>query len=260
MEHLSDLAINLKAFRYQERDRIVVFLTENHGKVTGLAKGGVNSKRFGGALDFLSCSRFAFVAKPNADMVRIEEAVAHHEFGKLHADFDRLTAASFAAEFCLKLLESNTPSREMFVILSNFLFQLDGGMPVIQGVNAFLCKSFKSMGYPPSLLRCTQCAKPAHEAAAALDKVYWDSKAGGMICAACGAGGAARVVLESEILLYFHHLTMTPFKDLGVMEQTGIDAKLFRILSDFLFHHIPGLPTEGLKSWTLLNSQFFNRE
>lgn len=266
MERVSDLAIILKTFPYQERDRIVVFLAEKHGKHTGMAKGAVHSRRYGGSLDFLACSKIHFAKKPHAEMVRIEEAVSHHEFGALHRDFDRLTAASFAAEFCLRLLEAHTPSREMFVCVSNFLFQLDAGMPVARAVNAFLCKAFKALGYPPSLLRCARCGKPAHEAVT-IGASYWESQAGGMVCAACfgeprdgSADGRAGLELESELLLYFHKLTMTAFKDLNseLPPADGLawaDAKLYRVLSDFLYHHIPGLPAGGLKSMRLLKTE-----
>lgn len=266
MERFAELAIILKTYPFQDRDKIAVCLTENKGRITGLAKGGVHSRRFGGSLDFLTCSRMHFVQKPNAEMARIDEASTHHEFLNLHKDFDRLTAASFAAEFCLKLLESHSPSREMFLILSNVLFQLDAGMPVKLAVNAFLCKAFKALGYPPSLLRCVQCSRGAHEiivsasqrpASAGLRPdehfLYWHSEAGGMICHECSRG-RFKVNLEGETLLFFHKLTMTPFKEL-MKDQTSDarHAQLYRLLSDFLFHHIPGLPKDGLKSWKLLN-------
>lgn len=256
MEHFTELSIVLKTFPYQERDRISVCLTENRGRVTGLAKGGIHSRRFGGALDFLACSRVHFVQKPHAEMARIDEAGAHHEFANLHKDFERLTAASFAAEFCLRLLEPHSPAREMFLILSNLLFQIDAGMPLKLAVSAFLCKAFKTMGYPPSLLRCVQCARGAHEITerhghGAPDLFYWVSESGGMICREC-SGGRFKATLDGETLLYFHKLTMSPFKEL-TWDDDDPHAQLYRVLSDFLHHHIPGLPATGLKSWRLLN-------
>jgi DNA repair protein RecO len=262
MERFSELSIILKNFPYQERDRIAVCFTENRGRVTGLAKGGVSSKRYGGALDFLACSRVQFTQKPHAELARIDEAVSHHEFKRLQGDFERLTAASFAAEFCLRLVEPGTPARDIFLILSNALFQLDAGMPLRLAVNAFLCKTFKAMGYPPSLLRCVACAKGAHEL---VEDYFWLSEAGGMICRDC-SNGRAKLKLEAETLLFYHELTMKSFKDLSATygEKRDPDgratlyndkphAQLYRLLADFLHHHIPGLPADGLKSWQLLN-------
>ena len=258
MERFSDLSIILKTYPYQDRDKIAVCLTENHGRITGLAKGGVHSRRYGGSLDFLSCSRVHFVQKPNAEMARIDEAGLHHEFTNLHRDFERLTAASFAAEFCLKLLGANAPAREMFLILSNMLYQLDAGMRLNLAVNAFLCKSFKSMGYPPSLLRCVQCTRGAHQIIESygIDRdglFHWYSESGGMICHEC-SGGRFKIELQGETLLYFHKLTMTPFKELANDTTNDLmNAQLYRLLADFLHHHIPGMPAGGLKSWPLLN-------
>ena len=252
MERFSELSIILKNFPYQERDRIAVCFTENRGRVTGLAKGGVSSKRYGGALDFLACSNVQFTQKPHAELARIDEAVSRHEFVRLRSDFERLTAASFAAEFCLRLLEPGSPAREIFLILSNALFQLDEGrLPLKLVVNAFLCKVFKAMGYPPSLLRCVQCARGAHELT---DDYFWLSEAGGMICRNC-SNGRAKLKLEAETLLFYHELTMRPFKELTAShaEDDKPHAQLYRLLADFLHHHIPGLPAGGLKSWPLLN-------
>lgn len=254
MERFTELAIVLKSFPFQDRDRVAVFLTENHGKITGLAKGGIHSRRFGGSLDFLACARVHYVQKPHSEMARLEEATTHHEFTSLHKDFDRLTAASFAAEYCLRLIEPYAPAREMFVTLSNMLFQLDAGMPVLPAVNAFLCKAFKAMGYPPSLLRCVQCGKGAHEVASEGD-LFWTSEAGGIVCFAC-AGGRFRSPIDSGTLLRFHELTVTPFKQLAAADAAAArepEAELYRVLSDFLHHHIPGVPAGGFKSWTLLN-------
>lgn len=258
MERFTDLSIILKTYPYQERDKIAVCLTEHHGRTTGLAKGGVHSRRFGGSLDFLACSQISYVQKPNAEMARIDESSLHHEFLNLHREFDRLTAASFSAEFCLKLIEPHAPSREMFLILSNMLFQLDAGMDVKLAVNAFLCKSFKAMGYPPSLLRCVLCSRGAHEIMDAHARerdglFHWYSEAGGMICHECSRG-RFKIALDGETLLYFHKLTMSPFRELTQQSADGQnDAKLYRLLADFLHHHIPGLPSSGLKSWRLLN-------
>jgi DNA repair protein RecO (recombination protein O) len=255
VERFDDLAIVLKTMPYQERDRIAVCLTENHGRVTGLAKGAVHSRRYGGSLDFLACSRVKAVQKPHAEMARIEEAVVHHEFANLHRDFERLTAASFAAEFCTRLLEPRTPSREMFIVLSNALFQLDAGMAPLPAVNAFLCKSYQALGYRPSLLRCVRCGSGAHEILEKHDNAFfWDKGAGGMVCAGCfGGRDAAAERLDSETLLRFQRLTTAPFKELAPEGALEADGPLYRVLADFLHHHIPGLPAAGMKSWRLLN-------
>ena len=50
-----DAAVVLRTYRLGESDRIVVFLTENHGKVRAVAKGIRKTRsRFGGRLEPLS--------------------------------------------------------------------------------------------------------------------------------------------------------------------------------------------------------------
>jgi hypothetical protein len=218
MERYTDLSIILKSFPYQERDRIVVCLTENHGKVTGLAKGGIYSRRFGGTLDFLACSRIHFTQKPHAEMASIDSASIHHEFANLHKDFSQLTATSFAAEFCLKILESHAPYREMFWILSNMLFHVDTGMPWQTAVNTFLCKSFFVMGYAPS----------------ADHPIYLNND------------------VDEPLLTVFLNLTTTPFKKLATENyDPDMQSRLFQVLSEFMLNHFH-VPASGFKSWRLL--------
>jgi DNA repair protein RecO (recombination protein O) len=142
MTSFVDLCVVLKSFPFQERDKIVVTFTENHGKVTGLAKGAIHSKRFGGSLDLLSCSNIHFVQKnPTAEFLFISEAVTHHEFQGFGKDFEKLSYASFAIEICYHLSETLTPQRELFVALCNFLFHLNQNMSPLLALNAFISKS-----------------------------------------------------------------------------------------------------------------------
>ncbi len=70
--HSSD-ALVLRTHRYGEADRIVIFLTIEHGKKRGVAKNASKSrKRFGGALEPLTRGRAHYVEHEGRELVRLE--------------------------------------------------------------------------------------------------------------------------------------------------------------------------------------------
>lgn len=58
MERHHELAINLKSFPFQERDRIVVFLTENQGKKQASPREATIPRDMGAHSTFLSALRW----------------------------------------------------------------------------------------------------------------------------------------------------------------------------------------------------------
>ena len=259
MQRYSELCLILKTYPFSERDLVVVLFSENHGKVTALGKGAIHSRRFGGSLRFLSASRVTFTVKPQTEMARLEEAATHHEFQNLSIDFERFTIASFMAEFSLRILEPYAPVRDFFIVLSNALVQLDTGLHPALVLNAFLCKSMHVLGYAPHLSHCIECLNSAAyilESAQSTRSIpfFWDQTAGGLICHICAEGHSHQVrkpLLPSSLQL-FHDLTTRPFKELYQI-RSEMNQSLFKILTDFMFHHIPVLTSgSGLKSLKLV--------
>ena len=66
-------AIILHTFAARERDKMVIFLTPQEGKMKGWAYGarGIKS-RFGAGLEPLSKVRIGYIEKENEEVVRIE--------------------------------------------------------------------------------------------------------------------------------------------------------------------------------------------
>ena len=66
-------AIILNTFPARERDKLVVFLTPDHGKKKGWAYGARSLKsRFGAALEPLAKVRIAFLERESDEVVRIQ--------------------------------------------------------------------------------------------------------------------------------------------------------------------------------------------
>src|SRR5262245_39803391 len=73
MRAISNDALILRTYRYGEADRIVVFLTEDHGKKRGVAKNASASRRrFGAALEPLTLGRATFVEREGRELVRLD--------------------------------------------------------------------------------------------------------------------------------------------------------------------------------------------
>ncbi|TAK15334.1 MAG: DNA repair protein RecO [Acidobacteria bacterium] len=73
MKVLAADALILRTYRYGEADRIVVFLTVDHGKKRGVAKNASKSRRrFGGALEPLTRGRAHYVEREGRELVRLD--------------------------------------------------------------------------------------------------------------------------------------------------------------------------------------------
>jgi DNA repair protein RecO (recombination protein O) len=67
-------ALILRTYKLGESDRIVVFLTRDRGKKRGVAKNARQSRRrFGGALEPLTCGRVTYRERERRDLVLLED-------------------------------------------------------------------------------------------------------------------------------------------------------------------------------------------
>jgi len=65
-------ALILRTYKLGESDKIVVFLTRDRGKKRGVAKNARQSRRrFGGALEPLTCGRVGYVERERRDLVSL---------------------------------------------------------------------------------------------------------------------------------------------------------------------------------------------
>lgn len=65
-------ALILRTYKLGESDRIVVFLTRDRGKKRGVAKNARQSRRrFGGALEPMTCGRVAYFERERRDLVSL---------------------------------------------------------------------------------------------------------------------------------------------------------------------------------------------
>src|ERR1700758_5604451 len=66
-------ALILRTYKLGESDRIVVFLTRDRGKKRGVAKNARQSRRrFGGALEPMTCGRVAYTERERRELVSLQ--------------------------------------------------------------------------------------------------------------------------------------------------------------------------------------------
>jgi DNA repair protein RecO len=84
---------------FGESDRIVILITEQHGKVAGIAKGAKNSRRrFAGTLEPFVHVRAVFRQRPASDLVFLLRCELLGVFRAFTRDLDRFAAGSYVLE------------------------------------------------------------------------------------------------------------------------------------------------------------------
>jgi DNA repair protein RecO (recombination protein O) len=183
MAVLTSDAIVLRTWPVQEADLIVSFFTRDYGKLRGVAKSALKSrKRFGGALEPMTVARAWFAEKPKQDLARLDQLEIISSPLTRPVDAVRLAVLSFFAEVLDEALPDRDPHEAIFRLTVSVLEQTTAA--VSDTVQPWMPLTYfglwmtRLMGLLPDLTRCTVCNELLHA-----EEVNFNLHADGLFCA-----------------------------------------------------------------------------
>ena len=195
-----------------EKDKRVVLLTEEVGKITIIAKGAMSAKSRFGALTQLFCLGDYVVTKGRT-FYYIKEARLVENFYALRDDIERLAWATLMAEVAdtlsLEGQENTTLVRLLLRALVHQTMSEEGRASLAADV--FIFRALAEGGFYPELTTCRLCGRSL-EVLEPAETVQFDYQMGSLICDNCRSGGirlhsgavrALRYMIEAPVAKAF---------------------------------------------------------
>jgi len=229
-------AIILRTRPYAESDKIVTFLSDDAGKLTGIAKGAKNSKRrFANCLDPFTRVRVHFRARPGAGMVFMESCDLLRPPGAL-CEPAKFAYGSYLVEIIDQLTAEAQPVRELYTLLAEGLDLLERGAATAVFLRAFELQLLYHAGYDPDLRSCAQCRQSVLGA----PQAFLDATQGYLLCAACRIKGQTLFPLSGETLAGLEALKTVSLATARHRRFTPmVAAEASRLMTALLAQHLP---------------------
>jgi DNA repair protein RecO (recombination protein O) len=156
---LTSEAVVLRTWPVHEADLIVSFFTRDYGRVRGVAKSALKSrKRFGGALEPMTLARAWFAERPRQELVRLDQLEILRSPLSAPVDPLRMTVLSFFAEVLDEALPDHDPQETVFRLLVAVLEQTTVQQPWMP-LTYFQLWMTRLMGLLPDIAHCTACGE-----------------------------------------------------------------------------------------------------
>jgi len=205
MSVLTSEAVVLRTWPLRESDLIVSFFTRDFGRMKGVAKSALKSrKRFGGALEPMTLARAWFAERPRQELVRLDQLEIVRSPLSGPVDQVRLAVLSFFAELIDEALPEHDPQETVFRLLVSVLEQTIAISSAAQPESAseigqpwmpltyFSLWMTRLMGLLPDVARCTACGDALHAA-----EVSFSSYSDGLFCAVHRGANANTLCADS---------------------------------------------------------------
>jgi len=130
MSVLTSEAVVLRTWPEHEADLLVSFFTRDYGRLKGMAKAALKSrKRFGGALEPMTLARAWFAERPRQELVRLDQLEILRSPLSAPVDQTRMAVLSFYAEVIDEALPERDPQETVFRLLASVLEQTSSLKP-----------------------------------------------------------------------------------------------------------------------------------
>ena len=170
-------AIILHTHAARERDKLVVFLTPEHGKRKGWAYGARSMKsRFGAALEPLAKVNIGFVERESDEVVRIESIDLVRSLFPAQQNLAASIAATYIAETVDTFAQPSDPSELIYRLLDRASEALLAGAPPVAVVAYVEIWMLRLTGILPSLKQCMECGDPLGR------PLRFQSRVAGFVC------------------------------------------------------------------------------
>jgi DNA repair protein RecO (recombination protein O) len=192
MSVLSSEAVVLRTWPVHEADLIVSFFTRDYGRVRGVAKSALKSrKRFGGSLEPMTVARAWFAERPRQELARLDQLEILRSPLSSPVDPVRLAVLSFFAELLDEALPDHDPHETVFRLLLAVLDLTTVEQPWMP-LTYFQLWMTRLMGLLPDLVHCTACGEALQAGAASFNTL-----GDGLFCPIHRNGSASELSADS---------------------------------------------------------------
>ncbi len=195
MPRFKDQAICIRLLDWSETSQIVALLTQQHGKIRGLAKGSKRTSpgavaRFSGGIELLTLGQVVGVTKPSTELATLTEWDLQNPYWHLRRDLAAQRLGLYAADLAGAFLADHDPHPKVFDALQAFLEALAEPARHQAALLAFQWQLLEDCGYRPQLQRDARSGEPLAE-----QRAYtFDARTGGLVAGGHQASSARRGV------------------------------------------------------------------
>jgi DNA repair protein RecO (recombination protein O) len=237
-------AIILHTIPARERDKMVVFLTPEHGKRKGWAYGArAIRSRFGASLEPLAKVRIGYLEKESEEVVRIESVELIRSLFPAQQHLVSSVAGTYIAELVDTFAPVNDPAELIYRLLDRTAEALLGGARPLAVVTYAEIWTLRLAGIFPSVRACIECGS-------ALDRpLRFDERRQGFVCGDCA--GRESFVIGNHVAAELETLQRVPVAEFAARDSAEEVLMEVRSLSGFVRRSFLG---HELKSFEVLAS------
>jgi DNA repair protein RecO len=182
---LKDNAIALRMHPFGNTSRIVVWLSQTHGKLATLVKGSQRERSaFLGQYDLFYTCELLFYAREQRNLHILKECYPLELRASLRSDWRACAVASYAAGALDRAMPIGPAPAGLYALLASTLDRLAARSPGPAFIPRFELLLLQELGLAPGWDACAKCRTDLRSGAAArLDVAH-----GAALCEACAAG------------------------------------------------------------------------
>jgi DNA repair protein RecO (recombination protein O) len=206
-----DEAIVLRTWPFLEADLLVSLFTREQGKVKGVARHAMRSRRrFGGALEPATHVRAHYTERPKQDLVRLDQFEILWSPLSAPVDWQRMAGLQLVVEVLEEAMPELAPDDNIFRLAVTCLTAMDTAQ-VWLPVTYFCLWMNRLMGWMPELGHCAACGLELRG-----ETVFWSPAADGVTCADDRRAGSKALRAASAVESY--RMARTPLAELAAEE------------------------------------------
>jgi DNA repair protein RecO (recombination protein O) len=226
-------AIVLQTFPVRERDKMVVFLTPEHGKRKGFAYGArAIRSRFGAALEPLAKVRIGYAEREQDEVVRIESIDLIRSLFPAQQHLASSIAATYIVELVDTFAPANDPAELLYRMLdrsSEALLARHSPLAIVTYADIW---TLRLAGIFPSSRVCMQCGESVGR------PLRFDDRLEGFVCTSCATRDA--YVISNIVADALDTLQRVPVEQFDASTETLLEIRSLAgtVRRNFLGHEL----------------------
>ena len=188
-------ALVLRVWPFHEADLLVSLFTREQGRVRGVARHAMKSRRrFGGALEPMTYVRARYAERPRQELVRLDAFEILSSPLQKPVDYGRTVALQMMAEILEEAMPDGAPEDAVFRLAVAVLEEVEVGAVALP--LAYFCLWInRLMGWMPELGHCVVCGEDLRGRA-----VWYSPTADGVTCEDDRRAGSFALSVEAVLL------------------------------------------------------------